>query len=84
MEEQSVRAREPEAATQSPDTGMEHLERLDAKAVISQSFVDVSRLLHDLMAKGNPVKRKDGAVVNPYPTQHVKRFGDYDVESLKP
>jgi hypothetical protein len=50
-----------------------------AKAVIFQSVVDVSRLLHDRMAEGYPVKREDVAALSPYPTCHVKRFGHYGI-----
>jgi hypothetical protein len=48
-----------------------------AKAVISQSVVDVSRLLHDRMAKRYPAKCRDVAAQSPYLTRHVKRIGDY-------
>jgi Tn3 transposase DDE domain len=48
-----------------------------ARAVVSRRIVDVSRLLHDRMAEGYPVKREDVAALSPYPTYHVKRFGDY-------
>jgi hypothetical protein len=37
-----------------------------AKAVISQSGVNVSRLLRDRMAEGYPVKREDIAALSPY------------------
>jgi hypothetical protein len=48
------------------------------KAVISQSIVDVSRLLHAPIAEGNPVKRENDAALSPYLICHVKRLGDYD------
>ena len=44
------------------------------KAVISQSIVDVNRLLHDRMAEGYPVKREDCAGLSLYLIRHVKRF----------
>jgi hypothetical protein len=49
------------------------------KAVNSQSIVYVGRLLHDPMAEGDPVKRQDGAALNPHLTRHVIWFGDYVV-----
>jgi hypothetical protein len=48
-------------------------------AVISQSIVDVGRLLHDPMAEGNPVKRQDGAALSSYLASHVDWFGCYVV-----
>ena len=53
---------------------------LVANAVIFQNVVDVSRVLHTLIAEGYPVKREDVAALSPYLTRHVKRFGDYFID----
>ena len=53
---------------------------LVANAVIFQNVVDESRILHELIAEGYPVKREDVAALSPYLTRHVKRFGDYVID----
>ena len=53
---------------------------LVANALIFQNVVDVSRILHELMAEGYPVKREDVAALSPYLTRHIKRFGDYFID----
>jgi Tn3 transposase DDE domain len=57
---------------------------LVANAVIFQNVVDVSRVLHALIAEGYPVKREDVAALSPYLTRHVKRFGAYFIEVSVP
>jgi TnpA family transposase len=57
---------------------------LVANAVIFQNVVDVSRVLHTLIAEGYPVKREDVAALSPYLTRHVKRFGDYFIDVSVP
>src|SRR5882724_3641992 len=57
---------------------------LVANAVIFQNVVDVSRVLHALIAEGYPVKREDVAALSPYLTRHVKRFGDYFIDVSVP
>jgi hypothetical protein len=46
------------------------------KAVISQSIVDVGRLLHDPMAEGYSAKREDGGALRTLLICHAKRVGD--------
>jgi hypothetical protein len=42
--------------------------------------VDQSRILTELVTEGFPVHRDDVATLSPYPTSHLKRFGDYVVD----
>ena len=53
---------------------------LVANALIFQNVVEVSRILHELMAEGYPVKREDVAALSPYLTRHIKRFWDYFID----
>jgi TnpA family transposase len=53
---------------------------LVANAVIFQNVVDQSRILTELVTEGFPVYRDDVATLSPYPTSHLKRFGDYVVD----
>jgi TnpA family transposase len=53
-----------------------------ANAVIDQNVVDINRILHDLRREGMVVKREDVATLSPYLTQHIKRFGDYQIDGL--
>lgn len=57
---------------------------LVANAVIFQNVVDVSRVLHALIAEGYPVTREDIAALSRYLTRHVKRFGDYFIDLSVP
>ena len=57
---------------------------LVANAVIFQNVVDVSRILHALVAEGYPVAREDVAALSPCLTRHVKRFGDYCIDVSVP
>ena len=50
---------------------------LVANAVIFHNVVDQSRILAELIAEGFPVQREDVATLSPYPTAHLKRFGEY-------
>lgn len=42
--------------------------------------MDVTEALRSLVQEGYPVKREDVAMLSPYLTSHVKRFGDYVVD----
>src|SRR5262245_25073714 len=53
---------------------------LVANCVIFQNVIDVSRILHELMAEGYSVKREDVAALSPYLSRHIKRFGDYVID----
>lgn len=59
---------------------------LVANAVLFQNVVDLTDILRDLHLSGYLIDREDVAVVSPYITAHVKRFGDYliDMENVPP
>lgn len=50
---------------------------LVANCVALQNVVDQSQALRSMIAEGIPVNLADCAHLSPYPTQHLKRFGDY-------
>ncbi len=51
-----------------------------ANAVILQNTIDLTRAVHELAESGYEVKREDLALLSPYWTSHIKRFGDYVLE----
>lgn len=53
---------------------------LIANAVIFQNVVDLTDILRDLQKEGYLINREDVAVISPYITAHVKRFGDYLID----
>lgn len=57
---------------------------LIANAVIFQNVVDLTDILQNLQKEGYLVNREDVAMISPYITAHVKRFGDYliDMEAV--
>lgn len=59
---------------------------LVANAVLFQNVVDLTEILRDLHLSGYLISREDVAVVSPYITAHVQRFGDYliDMETVPP
>ncbi len=59
---------------------------LVANAVLFQNVVDLTDILRYLQKQGYLISREDVAVVSPYITAHVKRFGDYliDMETVPP
>jgi TnpA family transposase len=57
---------------------------LVANAVILQNVVDQSRILSELLIEGFSVLREDVATLSPYPTSHLKRFGEYVVDLNTP
>jgi TnpA family transposase len=50
---------------------------LVANCVALQNVVDQSQALRSMIAQGVPVNLADCAYLSPYPTAHLKRFGDY-------
>ena len=54
---------------------------LVANAVIFQNVVDQTRILRMLKEEGFPINREDVATLSPYITSHIKRFGDYIIDS---
>ena len=57
---------------------------LVANAVIFQNVVSQSRILAALLTEDVPVLREDIATLSPYPTFHLKRFGEYVVDLNTP
>jgi TnpA family transposase len=53
---------------------------LVANAVALQNVVDQTRALHALKSEGAPICHADLAFLSPYPTSHLKRFGDYPTD----
>lgn len=53
---------------------------LVATALIFQTVADQTRVLRELMAEGDRVRREDVATLRPYMTGHIKRFGDYVID----
>ncbi|PSB14590.1 hypothetical protein C7B65_26255 [Phormidesmis priestleyi ULC007] len=62
-----------------PEEQEKRLKYLDvvSSAVILQNAVDISWVVQTLSAEGYPVDREALAVLSPYTTKHLKRFGDY-------
>jgi TnpA family transposase len=54
---------------------------LVANAVIFQNVVDQTRILRMLKEEGFTVNREDIATLSPYVTKHIKRFGDYIIDT---
>ena len=54
---------------------------LVANAVIFQNVVDQTRILRMLKEEGFSINREDVATLSPYVTSHIKRFGDYIIDS---
>ncbi|MDE1999957.1 MAG: Tn3 family transposase, partial [Burkholderiales bacterium] len=54
---------------------------LVANAVIFHNVVDQTRIIRQLKQEGIEVKREDVATLSPYITSHIKRFGDYIIDS---
>ena len=57
---------------------------LVANAVIFHNVVEQTRIIKTLIRQGWRITREDVAVLSPYVTSHVKRFGDYliDVDAI--
>lgn len=54
-----------------------HYRDIVANALILQNTVDLSQVLRQLRAEGYSVRRALVAHLSPYPTQHLRRYGDY-------
>lgn len=57
---------------------------LVTNAIIFSNAVDLTRILRELATEGLKPKREDVAIMSPYMTGHIKRFGDYliDIEAV--
>jgi hypothetical protein len=51
-----------------------------ANAVMLQTVADMADVLRDLGRNGYVVEADTLAALSPYPTAHLKRFGDYVVD----
>lgn len=54
--------------------------QLLADSLVLQNAVDVTEVLWTLAKEGHTIKREDLALLSPYLTGHVKRFGDYIID----
>ena len=54
--------------------------QLLADSVVLQNAVDVTDVLWTLAKEGYTIKREDLALLSPYLTGHIKRFGDYFID----
>jgi TnpA family transposase len=59
---------------------------LIANAIMLQNVVDMTDILHDMAREGYPVSAEAVATLSPYLREHIKRFGEYiiDTEMLPP
>ena len=48
--------------------------------MIFQNTVDITNILRELKREGYPVKRDTVAMISPYLTRHIRRYGDYVVD----
>lgn len=56
---------------------------LVANCVIFHNVFSLSRVLHDLQGEGYPLEDGEVAALSPYVTQHLNRFGRYDLDMEK-
>lgn len=52
-----------------------------ASALIFWNVVELTRVLNELAQEGYEIKKEDLAFLSPYLTRHVKRFGDYTIQT---
>ena len=59
---------------------------LIANAIMLQNVVDMTDILHDIACEGYPVSAEAVATLSPYLREHIKRFGEYiiDTEMIPP
>ena len=50
--------------------------------VILQNVIDMSQIIQQLRTEGWVIKKEDLAVLSPYLTEHIKRFGDYVLDLM--
>ncbi len=56
---------------------------LVANAAVFQTTVDLTTVLAELSSEGYPVRPEDVALLSPYITRSIKRFGDYVIDLRK-
>lgn len=54
-----------------------------ANCVIFHTTLDMTNVIRELQQEGHPVTAEDLAVISPYLTEKIKRFGDYSIEELR-
>lgn len=52
-----------------------------SNAVTFYNVVDQTRIIRELIREGWKITREDLAVLSPYVTSHIKRFGDYLIDA---
>lgn len=57
---------------------------LVASCAILQNAIDMETAIEQLKAEKYPVKESDFDYFSPYPTKHIKRFGNYDIKLNRP
>lgn len=69
-------------AENDPEAQDKHIKYLDllANAVLLQNVADMSAILPELAREGYRVTPETIAVLSPYITRHIKRFGDYIID----
>ena len=65
-----------------PEEQEKRLKYLDlvASAVILQNTIDLSLAVQELSASGYQINQNQLAILSPYMTSHIKRYGDYVVD----
>jgi TnpA family transposase len=56
---------------------------LVANCVIFHNVFSLSRVLHELQREGYPLEENEVVALSPYLTQHINRFGRYDLDMEK-
>jgi hypothetical protein len=57
---------------------------LIADLVMFSTVIDMSTVINQLRAEGNPASRADLAIISPYQQDNVRRFGDYAYDLSAP
>lgn len=72
-------------AENDPEAQDKHIKYLDllANAVLLQNVADMSAILPELAHEGYRVTPETIAVLSPYITWHIKRFGDYIIDKRR-
>jgi hypothetical protein len=57
---------------------------LIANCVIYQTTLDLTAVVNQLVAEGHPVGPEDPATISPYLTEHIRRFGEWVLDTTPP
>ncbi len=55
-----------------------------ANIVVFHNTVELTDILNALKAEGKKVRAADVAALSPYTTRHIRRFGDYTLDTSPP